>query len=178
MRHNVADRVNKFQDTIDSRDVVERIEELERELSAIECPECEGRGILAGPEEDETGEPVECVACDGEGKRDYSQIAPSDLDIDAEPYASNADEFEELAILRELVAQIDDTAGDKASDGVCLVRDSYFQQHAQQEAEDCCDIKAADRWPFTCIDWEQAARELQMDYSVIDYDNVIYWVRS
>jgi hypothetical protein len=34
------------------------------------------------------------------------------------------------------------------------------------------------KWPFTCIDWEQAASELQMDYSAVDFDGVIYWIRS
>ena len=30
----------------------------------------------------------------------------------------------------------------------------------------------------TCIDWAQAARELRMDYTSVDFDGVTYWIRS
>ena len=32
-------------------------------------------------------------------------------------------------------------------------------------------------WPNTCIDWDQAAGELKMDYSAVDFDGVTYWIR-
>ena len=28
------------------------------------------------------------------------------------------------------------------------------------------------------IDWAQAAHELQMDYTSVDFDGVTYWIRS
>lgn len=42
------------------------------------------------------------------------------------------------------------------------------EDFAQQLAEDlgCMDKKAS--WPYTCIDWEWAARELMYDYRCID----------
>ena len=66
-------------------------------------------------------------------------------------------------------------------DGRCdgpLIRDDYFEEYAQQLAD---DIGAVDRdvgWPLTCIDWEQAANELQSDYSSAEWDGVTYWYQS
>ena len=37
-------------------------------------------------------------------------------------------------------------------------------EFAQDMAEQCGDIQQEIRWPYTCIDWEHAARELMYDY--------------
>lgn len=50
------------------------------------------------------------------------------------------------------------------------VLDSYYGQYdsdedfAYQLAEDCGYIKDDVSWPYTCIDWEHAARELMYDF--------------
>lgn len=31
------------------------------------------------------------------------------------------------------------------------------------------------QWPYNCIDWARAARELQMDYSSADLMGETYW---
>ena len=50
---------------------------------------------------------------------------------------------------------------------VILIRDSYSEDYAQELAEDNGAISSSDAsWPNTCVDWKQAARELQMDYTV------------
>ena len=41
---------------------------------------------------------------------------------------------------------------------------SSDKDFAQQLAEDLGDLKDNVSWPYTCIDWEQAAHELMMDY--------------
>lgn len=61
--------------------------------------------------------------------------------------------------------------------GAGLVRDTYFKEYAQELAEDTGMIPAGLSWPCTCIDWDQAARELQMDYTSVSFDGVDYWVR-
>lgn len=61
--------------------------------------------------------------------------------------------------------------------GVTLVRSSYFEDYAMEFAEDIGAIPSDASWPCTCIDWEQAARELRMDYTPVDFDGVTYWVR-
>lgn len=58
-----------------------------------------------------------------------------------------------------------------------MVRDSHFEEYAQTLAEDIGAIDRNATWPLTCIDWAQAARELQMDYSTVEYDGVTFWYR-
>ena len=58
---------------------------------------------------------------------------------------------------------------------VMLIRGSYFGDYAQELAADCGDYPK--RWPYTCIDWVQAARELQMDYTSTEIDGVTFWYR-
>jgi hypothetical protein len=76
-----------------------------------------------------------------------------------------------------------DTAGRDASPcwnyGVTLIRDSYFVTFAQQHANNIGQFAGGEsqQWPYSCIDWEAAARELQQDYTAVKYDNVTYWVR-
>lgn len=38
------------------------------------------------------------------------------------------------------------------------------EDFAQELAESCGLLDKEDRWPYTCIDWEWAARELMFDY--------------
>jgi len=60
--------------------------------------------------------------------------------------------------------------------GVTLIRDSYFIDYARQFATACGRGRVA-QWPATCIDWNQAAAELQMDYTPVEFDGVTYWAR-
>jgi antirestriction protein len=90
--------------------------------------------------------------------------------------ANLADEYTELETLKSLA----DEASSYASDwhyGEALIRDTYFEDYAQELAEDCCEVPSNLSWPYTCIDWAKAARELQMDYSAVEFDGVTYWTR-
>lgn len=118
-------RISNYDDIIDSRSVIARIEE----LSAIgdEAPY---------RDEDEEAEYVQLVNLDQQG-RDY------------------APDWEY---------------------GTTLIRDSYFGYYAQELADDL-GLVPSDAWPLSCIDWKQAARELRMDYTSVDFDGVTYWVR-
>ena len=62
--------------------------------------------------------------------------------------------------------------------GETLVRDTYFKDYAQELAEECGLITEGAGWPNTCIDWDQATRELQMDYTSVEFDGIDYWIRS
>lgn len=54
------------------------------------------------------------------------------------------------------------------------IEEAYYGQYdnaerfAEQLAEDIGAIKEECAWPYTCIDWEQAARELMQDFNEED----------
>ena len=85
------------------------------------------------------------------------------------------DDKEELAKLTELKEQIDDSV--EWEDGIILIHDQYFADYARELAEDIGAINSDAKWPATCIDWEQAARELQMDFTNVEVDEHTYWYR-
>ena len=151
---------DKYDDIIDSRDVIARIEELEAEREALQKTVYEWENAIGDTDEE-----------------DEKQAAAEELgraEIDLEEWDDDNDA--ELAALKALA----DEASGYAADwyyGETLIRDSYFRDYAMQRAE---DIGAIDRnavWPNTYIDWDQAAGELKMDYSAVDFDGVTYWIR-
>ena len=85
------------------------------------------------------------------------------------------EDAQELATLKALAGEAEGYASDWTH-GETLIRDSYFKEYAEQLAEDTGDIDKNAKWPHTCIDWERAAKELQMDYIAVDFDGVTYWI--
>lgn len=61
--------------------------------------------------------------------------------------------------------------------GIPCIREDHFEDYARELAEDCGMINKDTTWPNNCIDWERAARELQMDYTTADFDGVTYYWR-
>ena len=116
-----------------------------------------------------------------------TEITNSDDIIDSRDVIARIDELEgmderdddedaELAALKALAEE-----GEASPDwtyGETLIRESYFQEYAQQLAEDIGAIDPKATWPMNCIDWEQAAKELRYDYTTIDFDGVEYLIRS
>jgi hypothetical protein len=155
--------ISNFDDVIDSREIVERVAEL---ASWSECTVC--------------GE-----QCDVSQDRGYKWLHVHSGDVycgtgdgaTASPTILDEDESAELVTLRALLSQLETVGGDSPEDGQTLVRDSYFVNYAQELADDLGLIPAGYSWPTSCIDWEQAARELRMDYSSVEFDGVTYWVR-
>jgi len=140
-------------DIIDSRDVIERAKWLESEL-------------------DERYE--EWLSGDEKRSRDawpmnaWLEMMRRDGD----------DEAIEHAKLIELAEQAEGSPDWRY--GEILIRDSYFKEHAMELAHDVGDVTQdqLSRWPFTCIDWDEAAKELKMDYFSVDFDGIDYWIRS
>jgi hypothetical protein len=58
-----------------------------------------------------------------------------------------------------------------------LIRDSYFKKYAKEFADDIDAVPEDATWPMNCIDWDQAARELQTDYSSVEFEGTTYWYR-
>lgn len=128
--------IANYEDIIDSRDVIARIEQLQ----AIRQPGPVPEGILD----------------------------PEDVE------ALNS-LFHELSALEALAAE-----GEFLADwqyGATLIRDSCFQEYAEELAEDIGAVDRDARWPLNHIDWEAAADELKQDYTAINFDGITYWAK-
>lgn len=136
----------KFDDILDVREIIERIEELEGERDDH---------ILGAPDGTETPDP--------EG---WAEENPS--------------EAEELDALETLMAEMKGYGGDEQWRGdwypLTLIRDSYFEDYAQELVQDIGDMPNG-LPSYIVIDWEATARSIRMDYSSIDFDGVTYWYR-
>lgn len=128
----MARTISNRDDVIDSRDVIERIEELKDE-------------------------------------RDTAALAE-------ELTAWDEENGEELAVLLALEEEAEGYAADWKY-GEALIRDSHFREYAQQLAEDNGEVRDDATWPHNCIDWDEAARQLQQDYTEVDFGGVAYWVK-
>ena len=94
-----------------------------------------------------------------------------------EEWEDDPDYADQVASLKKLIELVEDYAEDSAQDGVFLIQDSCFEEYAQELAEDIGAINKSSQWPNYCIDWEWAARELQIDYSSTEWEGVTYWFR-
>ena len=105
----------------------------------------------------------------------YEGLSENDkLDLSA-PIFTEIDNLEdERQSLRDLIEEA--SSSPDWSYGETLIRDSYFKIYAQELAESCGMINDTSSWPCRHIDWEQAADELQIDYTCVDFDGVCYWV--
>jgi len=93
-----------------------------------------------------------------------------------DPASVDTDELAELLTLQKLASECEGY-GDWQH-GETLIRGSYFKDYAMELAEDIGALPKDATWPNTCIDWDQAARELKYDYMCVDFDGVEYWMRS
>lgn len=105
-----------------------------------------------------------------------ARIADLESDIDDTPEGEEPDENEELQALRALQAEAEG-CGDWEY-GATLILDSYFQEYAQELAEDIGAISKDMPWPACHIDWEAAADALKQDYTSVTFADETYWVRS
>lgn len=113
--------------------------------------------------------------------------AVREFGVDPETRADNfdADEHEDgeeiRALLEELNALEDLESSVSAPDwphGESLIRESYFVEHAKEQADSMGLIKDDAAWPSRHIDWEAAADELRRDYSEVTFKGVTYLIRN
>ncbi len=61
--------------------------------------------------------------------------------------------------------------------GAAVIADSYFEEYAQQLADDLGLINSEANWPTCHIDWEAAADSLKQDYTSFTFAGQDWWVR-
>lgn len=150
--------IDNSQNIIDSRDIIARIEELES-LSLAQSEALEALGLVSDGEE---------------SNRRNTQEAQDELDAANEAFGE--DEKKELASLKAFAAELENYGDWKH--GETLIRDDYFEDYAKELAHDIGALSKDCAWPASCIDWEQAAYELQQDYTSADFDGITYWMRA
>ena len=155
----MAQEISNSDDVIDSRDVIQRIAELESEISAV--------GDEENPIADETATCGEC----GKSWNNATNPTPAARC----PFEYVHAEIAELKTLQALASKAEGYSDWKY--GATLIRDSYFEEYAQELAEDIGATDKEQRWPLNHIDWNAAAEELQGDYTSVEFDGVTYWIR-
>lgn len=100
---------------------------------------------------------------------------------DTDPVEREDEEQQELETLEALLLDLKGNGGDEQWEGdwypITLIKDSYFTEYAKELAEELTSSEARNNWPFNHIDWRRAASELQVDYSMVEYDGADYWYR-
>lgn len=112
--------------------------------------------------------------------RDKDIIDSRDLIAELHAYDDALAEGEEPEIDQERAEAIRSLADEGVSDweyGATMIHEDYFTEYAKDFAEDVGYIKPEVSWPYTHIDWESAATELQMDYTSVDFLGDTYYVR-
>jgi hypothetical protein len=167
--------IDNNQDIMDSRDIIARIEELESDrdslVETIDEAESEVEAITASRVHYVDADHLREITAELDTAKDKLTSAKKDLEDWKDSY--DGQELEELTALAEEASSSPDW-----SYGETLIRDSYFTEYAQELAEDVCEMPKDIKWPYTCIDWDQAASELKMDYMAVDFDGVTYWIRA
>jgi antirestriction protein len=89
-----------------------------------------------------------------------------------EPEDYEREELEKLQTFK------DEVSSSEWDYGITFIREEDFEDYARELAEDIGAVGKDNQWPVYCIDWEWAARELQMDYGSAELDGVTYLFHS
>lgn len=91
------------------------------------------------------------------------------------------EDFGEAATIKEFLDEMAGKGGDEQWRGdwypSLFIADDYFKEYAEQLADDIGAINKDASWPTNCIDWDEAASQLQGDYSSVDVNGTTYWFR-
>lgn len=85
---------------------------------------------------------------------------------------------DEDAARLECLRELRDEIGSPWFDGVSLIPEDEFEDYAREFARDIGVIEDDCRWPCSCIDWSQAAMELQTDYTSAEWDGETHYWRE
>lgn len=99
---------------------------------------------------------------------------------DNAPFGLPDDEALEFRTLGDLIEACEGNGGDEQWRGdwypVTLIRDSYFTDYAMDLLDDIGVLPADTPW-YVEIDREATAKNVQVDYTSVEFDGVTYWIR-
>ena len=185
------DEITGFENFLDGRDVLRRCEFLEAHYGDLkqvvedakeELELAQGRLFDAtnGASATHTVESAQDRVDDAEKALDAAKDELNAWDggehLATDVQDEATDEYQEMLALREAVDELGEPS---CRDGDApLISEDYFTDYAQELAEDCCDVPRDLKWPFTCIDWDEAADELKADYSTLTLFGNDYYYRN
>lgn len=149
------------------------IDELNERLAELE----DKRDLIATREE-ELNECKEALATDPEVAGVAESVDDAQASLDSAKDDFDKDEQAELTALETLKDEIGERRGKISHEGGPYVDERDFEDYAREIADDIGAIDKDAGWPCNCIDWDQAARELKMDYSSVEWQGDTYLYRS
>ncbi len=173
---------------IDSRDVIERIEELEGEkealTDAVETAQekwdakheaiTDARDAARENDDDTQEETLEEAVERASDELDEAVEALGDAKVALEEW-EQGDEGQELKALLALQDEAEGYADDWKY-GATLIRDDYFPDYCQELVSDIGDLPK-DIPGYLVIDWDKTADNLRADYTEVSFDGTTYLVR-
>lgn len=163
----------KFEAVIDVRDIIERVEELEDELEPLIDAVSEAAEARAGL--DESADTLEIM--DGV-TRTRESLETAHHAAMQEESQWRTDNGEELRGLLSILEDLKGYGGDEQWRGdwypVTLISESYFTDYTEELVSDCYDLKLPN---FVHVDWEATAKDVKVDYSTVEIDDVTFFYR-
>lgn len=156
---------------IDSRDVIERQEELQSEYDSLVEAVADAKQAI----EDHAKEPW----TDEDDYKNTLEQLQTELE-DAE-YRLECFDKDELDDINNLVEEAEGSPDWKY--GETLIHDDYFTEYIEELVRDCFEVPKefeSGSWPWNhmTMDWDGAADEAKQDYMEVDYAGETYWVRA
>lgn len=164
----MSNTITNQDSTIDSRDVIERIEELEADYDYLQSryQDC--------LEHVQTAEQTDGFMYDNKGNTLNELQSKMEEARKALTIWGNSEDYKELATLKALADQGESESSDWAY-GEQLIRHDYFKQAMDEMVADCYTLpKDLPFWMSITYDYDA----LKQDYAEIDYDGVTYYIRS
>jgi len=163
--------IDNTDDVIDSRDVISRLEELRDERGSLtdaidEWDDEKGLLLKDLQDNDERNDEEEDQMNNLVDERASLVEELGDWDNDNE---------EELKALEALNEEGENATGEWRH-GETLIREDHFKSYVEQLCEDIGDLPR-NMPSYIVIDWEATARNLEADYTDIDFDGVTYKIR-
>lgn len=169
--------ISNRDDIIDSRDVIERIEELQdekdSEISLLINRTDDAQKEIADLE-------TEIEACEDQNEEDELREKLDALkeELDEAESKKESYEFDEEDELSALIALQEEAEG-YASDwrhGETLIRETYWTEYVKYLLDDIGDLPR-DLPDYIEIDWDATADNIKADYTEVDYGGVAYMIR-
>lgn len=165
--------ISNREDIMDSRDVEERIVELQDERTAL---------VDALKEAEEARDDAASELRENRDEADEERLreavdAASEAADDARKDLTDWDaseEADELKHLEAFKADLEDYC--EWEDGATLIRESFFVEAMKEMCEELGDLPK-NLPSYIVIDWNATADNLQADYTSGEFDGVTYWAR-